>query len=225
MSEISGFANKGELDAFVRGYLLGLGEQQLEGQASSGQDEGEISDMDFEEALGAPSGPSADLLTAQSSLQASQLRFGPSGLDQDVLLVGSGQAQQGSEVFPDHQDFPTFVDRFLQQQDLHAQGSSQYLPMPVDGFDVMEFNLDDLAAENPGLLDESCDLALSDAGVVDDAPQEQGDWNGWEAASSEMHQLSYLPSQPQPPPSSAQEHPIPCGREECHICGIYAIPF
>lgn len=43
--------------------------------------------------------------------------------------------------------------------------------------------------------------------------------------SDEPCDLALSPTQPQPPPSSPEHHPIPCVRENCHICQIFSLPY
>lgn len=109
-------------------------------------------------------------------------------------------------------------------QDPLVPAQSRLVPTTANGFASMNSCVEDLIFERPENPDESCDLALSEAGD-DNTHHDQGNWDEGEVAPVQMCQHAYLSTQPQPPTPSPEEHPIPCGRQECHICQVFSLPF
>lgn len=124
---------------------------------------------------------------------------------------GSGNPANGHGPMP----ADPFPPHYVAHPDPLVPAQSRFLPTTVNGFGGMR--VEDLIFERPDPLNESCDLALSDAGD-ENVTHEQGNWDV-------EGQLAHLLAQPQPPQPSPEEHPIPCGREQCHICQVFSLPF
>lgn len=236
-------SNGGEFDTsfkdFCQGYLLGLEDNHANSQQNSdismgnmdpnvGNMDLNMSNMDHEQAFVDPNALPMDLLG--DSLGDGPLCADPA-LGGDVFFPQPEDVQAGNFLFeqPVNARLPlTLANPFYthpaepaHHQDPLIPAQSRFFTTVATGFIGM--HVEDLIFEPLG---ESCDLALSDAG--DETPNHaQDNWeNEGEAAPSQMCQLAYLPTQPQPPPSSPEEHhPIPCGREECHICQVFSLSF
>lgn len=139
-------------------------------------------------------------------------------------------AETGTHV-PANMYVPTVEDPFLShytqaQQDSLVPAQSGFFPTTADGIDTAlssnegfdVFGLSDGVFDCPGHSgDESCDLALSECGDDGDTHHEHG--NG-EAAGEDCSHADLAALSPSP-----EDHPMPCGREECHICQIFSLPF
>lgn len=240
-------SNGGEFDTsfkdFCQGYLLGLEDNQSNSQQNTDINMGNM-DLDM-----------GNMDLDMDNMDHGQAFVDPNALPLDLLgdSLGDGPfcadpALDGGLFFPRPEDVQ--AGNFLFEQPVNAQlpltlanplythpaepahhqdplvplvpAQSHFFTTTATGFIGM--HVEDLIIEPS---DESCDLALSDAGDENTNHEQDNNWvNEWEAASSQVCQLAYLPTQPQPPPSSPEEHhPIPCSREECHICQVFSLPF
>lgn len=141
-------------------------------------------------------------------------------------------AQTGTTYAPANTYVSTVEDPFLshysqaQQQDPLDPGQSRFFTADANGLDTAlssdesfdVFGLSDGVFDYAGpSSDESCDLALSECGDDGDTGHVHGDG---EAAGEDCSHANTTALTPSP-----EDHPMPCGREECHICQIFSLPF
>lgn len=241
--------NASSFNDFCQGYLLGLEDNHVNHQQNADLD---ISNMDLDQAFADPNPFSMDspedfLDGALFCADPEQALGGGLLFEQHVntqlplTLVNPfyshpADAQggvQGFELYeaadahgsgnlangyaPMSAD-PSF-SYYVAHPDPLVPAQSRFLPTTANGFVGMR--VENLIFERPEPLNESCDLALSDAGD-ENTNHEQ---NEGASAPNQRCQLAHLPTQPQPPPPSPEEHAIPCGRENCHICQVFSLPF
>lgn len=143
----------------------------------------------------------SDPVNAQTGTHATANMYVPAV--EDPFLSLYSQAQQDPLVPAQSRFFPT-----------NAEGIETALSSN-DGFDV--FGLSDGVFDCPGYSsDEPCDLALSECGDDGDTRHMLGEGEAAVEACSHANTVAISPS--------PEDHPMPCGREECHICQIFSLP-
>lgn len=247
MSDTRGSNGGGSFNDFCQGYLLGLEDHHTSCQQNTSTDL-DMGNMELGQAFADPITFSTDSPEdpLAGDLFYEQPQDGQAG---DLLFEHFVNAElpltlnnpfyrhpvpQHGQNIPPNTHAPMLPDPLFSHcadfahPDPLVPAENLFLPTTANGFAGMNgMCVEDLILPRPEPLDESCDLALSDAGDVNtDHYYEQGNWDEGEEMIGQRGALSYLPSQSQLPPSSPEEHPtIPCGREECHICEVFSLPF
>lgn len=207
---------------FCQGYLLGIEENQANCQQNIGMETdqacGEPIDfsMSPEDALG------GSLLGADPEVAFDGGFFGANpevSLDEGFFGANPEDFHAGNLLFEQHlnvQHPPMLADPFKSHPASAWEGSST----PGSLRDLVSSQFADAARQDPfvpaqsGFLPTTANGFARMNGRVEDL-----------FISDEPCDLALSPTETQPPPPSPENHVIPCGREECHICLTFSLPF
>lgn len=212
---------------FCQGYLLGIEENQANCQQNIG--------METEQACGAPNDFS---MSPEDALGGSLLGANPEAafdggffganpqvsVDEGFFGANPEDFQAGNLLFEQHvnaQSPLTLADPSYSHPASAWEGSTS----PGSLRDLVSNQFADAARQDPLVPAQSGFLPTTANGFSRMNGRVEDLFIRSPKFSDEPCDLALSPTETQPPPPSPEKHTIPCGREECHICLAFSLPF